>query len=223
MAGFALLNAVCGAIVIIMVVGLYRAKVTPRAVEIWLVQRSKAILMGICTLLVLIVMTQFGVVTGLLSLPSRFIDAVSLIVHEAGHYYLSWASPFVHALGGTLFEIGVPFGLAIYATLRGYYRFAALALIWVSAAAFSIAPYIASTTDLADQMRVGTNAQALADVHDWYRILGSTQSIDHAPFLAEIFASIGAGVGICACFLFAGLIGWNGPAGAKSAMSIGQD
>jgi len=58
------------------------------------------------------------------------IDQVNLVFHEAGHMFFSWFGRTIMILGGTLGELLVPAGVAVYFALRRETAGAAFAGFW---------------------------------------------------------------------------------------------
>jgi hypothetical protein len=59
-----------------------------------------------------------------------FIDHANLVFHEAGHMLFSWFGYTITILGGTLGELLVPLGVAVYFYFRGETAGAAFGSFW---------------------------------------------------------------------------------------------
>jgi len=59
-----------------------------------------------------------------------FLDHANLVFHEAGHMFFSWFGHTIMILGGTLGELLVPLGVAIYFGLRRETAGVAFASFW---------------------------------------------------------------------------------------------
>jgi hypothetical protein len=114
-----------------------------------------------------------------------FLDLVNLAFHEAGHLFFSPFGSTVHYLGGTLGQLLVPAGLAVYFVVRQRQPIgAAFCLWWSGESLINISVYMADARALALPLVGGGD-------HDWnelfYRfgLLGETSvarvsSIVHA-------------------------------------------
>jgi hypothetical protein len=90
-----------------------------------------------------------------------FLDLVNLAFHEAGHLFLAPFGQTMHFLGGTLGQLAVPAGLAVYFVLARREPFAAAACTWWFGENFvNIAVYMADARDLALPLVGGGD-------HDW--------------------------------------------------------
>jgi hypothetical protein len=90
-----------------------------------------------------------------------FLDLVNLAFHEAGHLFLSPFGETLHVLGGTLGQLVVPVGLAVYFLRARRDRFAAaVCLWWAGENLVHIATYMADARDLALPLVGGGE-------HDW--------------------------------------------------------
>jgi len=58
------------------------------------------------------------------------VDHVNLVFHEAGHMFFSWFGHTIMVLGGTLGELLVPLGVAVYFALRRETAGVAFASFW---------------------------------------------------------------------------------------------
>jgi len=90
-----------------------------------------------------------------------FLDLVNLAFHEAGHLFLAPFGETLHVLGGTLGQLGVPVGLAVYFLRVPRDRFAAAACVWWAGENLvHVAVYMADARDLALPLVGGGE-------HDW--------------------------------------------------------
>jgi hypothetical protein len=86
---------------------------------------------------------------------------VNLPFHEAGHLFLAPFGQTMHFLGGTLGQLAVPTGLAVYFLLKRREPFAAAACAWWLGENFAdISVYMADARDLALPLVGGGD-------HDW--------------------------------------------------------
>jgi|SRR5215207_109732 len=111
-----------------------------------------------------LVLAVYGVVC--LRHPGEFrlIDNVNLAIHETGHLVFAPFGEFVHALGGTLFQLLMPAAFVGYFLRRGDRHAASVALWWVGESCWNVAVYVADA-----------RAQLLPLVgggeHDWAYLL----------------------------------------------------
>jgi hypothetical protein len=113
-----------------------------------------------------------------------FPDFVNLMIHEAGHPAFSWGGHTLMLLGGTLGELIVPLGCAVYFFLqRQIYGFA-FSIFWF----FENFPYIG--TYMADAR---DNALPLVngDIGDWTLLFGQWGLMEYDRRIGHVFHVIG--------------------------------
>jgi len=114
-----------------------------------------------------------------------FISNVNLIFHEAGHAVLFFASPFLHALAGTLMEVGVPLIIAI-SFWRQRSRFeAGFALWWLSTALASAGWYVRDAQERQLPLITGDPAS-----HDWAFLLGQLGLLRYDDVLGNLLLTL---------------------------------
>ena len=123
-----------------------------------------------------------------------FLDLVNLAFHEAGHLFFTPFGSTVHYLGGTLGQLIVPGGLAVYFVLRQHQPLgAAFCCWWFGESLLNISIYMADARSLALPLVGGGD-------HDWnelffrFGLLGESSvsrvsSVVHA--LGVLFMLIG--------------------------------
>ena len=90
-----------------------------------------------------------------------FLDLVNLAFHEAGHLFLAPFGTTMHFLGGTLGQLAVPAGLAVYFVMKRREPFAAAACAWwLGENLADISVYMSDARDLALPLVGGGD-------HDW--------------------------------------------------------
>jgi len=90
-----------------------------------------------------------------------FLDLVNLAFHEAGHLFFSPFGTTMHFLGGTLGQLLVPAGLAVYFVKARQKPFAAAACAWwLGESLVNISVYMSDARDLALPLVGGGD-------HDW--------------------------------------------------------
>ena len=93
-----------------------------------------------------------------------FLDLINLYIHEAGHLFFSLFGQYLHALGGSLFQVLLPLALAVV-TFRQTRQHAAYPLFWVGESMVNVSPYIQD----APAMKLRLIASGLR--HDWNYLL----------------------------------------------------
>jgi hypothetical protein len=112
---------------------------------------------------------------------------LNLIFHEAGHALLFWASPLLHALGGTIGQLAMPLALVLAFGIKHRNLLdASLCLWWVGQSAADCAPYIADARALRLPLITGYTG-AEAEGHDWEFILGQLNLLTRDQAIAAAF------------------------------------
>ena len=215
----ALIHGGCAATVFAFALGIYRQKPQIGLIERRLASFGWPVQATILGLLILLFMSGLDMIEGKLNLPLYFVDLAGLIVHEAGHFYMSWAGRFVHAFGGTLFEIGVPAGLAAWFLVSGRKRLGALALSWLYVALTSVAAYAGDAQDL--QLPLLGASDLIEDKmagHDWHVMLSMLNLLDATELIADIIWSTGLVAGLASILLYS----WTLLAGRSGRSSWDQ-
>lgn len=100
----------------------------------------------------------------LIAMPDSgcFLDLVNLAFHESGHLFLAPFGSTMHYLGGTLGQLAVPAGLAVYFLLVGQASplGAAACAWWLGENLVNVSVYMADARDLALPLVGGGD-------HDW--------------------------------------------------------
>jgi hypothetical protein len=117
------------------------------------------------------------------SLP--LLGLVDLGFHELGHLLTYPFPDVVTALMGSVTQVAVPLGLALYFLfLRREPLGGSLCLAWAATSAHSVSVYIADA-----------NRQSLpllgAGLHDWAFVLGRFGALEHAPAIAASVNTLG--------------------------------
>jgi hypothetical protein len=108
------------------------------------------------------------------------ISYVDLGFHELGHLLLAWAPGLIPPLAGSVFQVAVPIGLALYFGLRREGYASALMLAWASTSAANVAVYVADAPTQALSL-LGNGR------HDWAWVFGQLGHMDWAaPFSAGV-------------------------------------
>lgn len=94
-----------------------------------------------------------------------FLDTADLIIHEAGHFFLTPFGELFHMLGGTLMQVALP-GLLVWHFLCHEYRFGVQAsLFWLGHNFLNISVYAADAQAQRLPLLGGGR-------HDWHYLLG---------------------------------------------------
>jgi hypothetical protein len=103
---------------------------------------------------------------------------VDLGFHELGHLLLAWAPGLVAPLAGSVVQVAVPLGLALYFAARRESYACALLLAWAATSAANVSVYIADAP-------FQTLALLGGGRHDWAWLLGSTGNMAQAALLSS--------------------------------------
>lgn len=99
-----------------------------------------------------------------------FLHLPNLVFHEAGHVLFMFFGRFMTVLGGSLFQVLVPIGLAV-AFLRQRNTFGAVVCTWWAGQNLTdVAPYIADSRALQLTL-IGGRTGAEVEGHDWEYLL----------------------------------------------------
>ena len=124
---------------------------------------------------------------------------VDLIFHEAGHVLFTPFGRYVSILGGSLFQILVPFFLMFAFLIKNKDGFAAsICLWWVGQSTMDLAPYIADARALRLPLLGGGTGADSPGFHDWENLLRPLGWLRHDTYIAGAFDTIGSGVIILA-------------------------
>lgn len=200
-----LLHGACAVTMIAMAFGVYRQKPDIRRAEAFLARQPLFPQVMYAMLLLVLLAGSLDLLRGQLALPVHFIDILCFLIHEGGHFLTSWAGKFVHAAGGTLFEVGVPAGLTIWALSRDCKRLAAFPLAVMSVALFGVAAYAGDALTL--ELDLFGSSNSIEDkmaTHDWYNMLSMLGALKAAPVISDLVWSMALVSGLAPL----GLLGW---------------
>ncbi|MDR2507197.1 MAG: hypothetical protein LBD67_04285 [Candidatus Accumulibacter sp.] len=109
---------------------------------------------------------------------ASFMHLILLPIHEAGHVVFTPLGEFMHVLGGSLFQVALPLGIAYAFQSRQADSFgAAICLWWGGASLVDLAPYIWDAIDQVLPLVGGGE-------HDWFYLLSRLGLLERAPVLA---------------------------------------
>ncbi len=116
----------------------------------------------------------------------HFIDAVNLIIHEAGHVVFMFFGEFLHILGGSIFQILLPSLFVFYFYRQQSYFSASLLVFWVGQNIINISVY-ASDAIKRELPLIGGDTSG----HDWHNILSTTGLLSYTETIGNIFYILG--------------------------------
>jgi hypothetical protein len=129
-----------------------------------------------------------------------FLDHANLVFHEAGHMFFSWFGRTIMILGGTLGELLVPLGVAIYFALRRETAGVAFSLFWFFENFLYIGTYMADAR--AEELPLVGMGDTLD--HDWNILFSQWGVLMHDQ---QIGATI-RGLGWCGMIATLGWLAW---------------
>jgi voltage-gated potassium channel Kch len=116
----------------------------------------------------------------------HIVNWINLVFHEAGHTLLFFFGDFVHVLGGTLFQIGIPLGIVFYYLRNREYFSAAIILMWVGQAFVDVSIYAGDAIRQELPLLGGENAE-----HDWFNMLSDLGILHHTNTVAFTLETMG--------------------------------
>jgi hypothetical protein len=123
-------------------------------------------------------------------LGGSVLHRVNLPFHEYGHLMFSPFGEFWMYLGGSLFQVLLPWFPLLYFMVWQRDNFAASLMLWWSGQnLLDVAPYIADAPQ-----RLLPLLTHDVDAHDWWNLLRMLDAVDAAPLLALLCFGFGAGV-----------------------------
>lgn len=127
-------------------------------------------------------------------------------IHEFGHLLLRPFGEFLHLLGGSLFQAGLPLAFGVIFLVRRRDPFAAAVMLWWSAVAvMDIAPYVYDAQ--APQHVLLTGRTGETGAHDFIDVLGDLGLLTRAQSVGYAVHRGGMAM-LGAAFLWAGWIVW---------------
>jgi len=116
---------------------------------------------------------------------------VHLVFHEAGHVLFSWFGDFMHVLGGSLFQVLVPFIWFVAARFWGKDAFAGALCLWLMGHSLvDVAPYINDARSL-QLMLLGGGTGREVEGHDWEYLLTALNLLHKDVYISRGVLSAG--------------------------------
>ena len=114
------------------------------------------------------------------------LDNLTLVVHEAGHFFFRFFGPFMMFAGGTILQLLLPLVLAGHFYVHDYRLGTQLGLLWFGQSCIDVSIYAGD----ARQRILPLLGDNLAG-HDWHNMLGMLGLLDAAPVLSAVFYGMG--------------------------------
>ncbi len=112
-------------------------------------------------------------------------DSASLLVHEAGHFFFRPFGWTLYLLGGSLFQLLLPFLFAA-GFLRAVYRPGVqIALAWLGQNALNVSTYAADARERALPLITGDVAS-----HDWWQLLRAADLLAYDDVIGHAFLAL---------------------------------
>jgi len=109
----------------------------------------------------------------------NFMHAILLPIHEAGHIVFSPFGAFMTTLGGSLFQVALPFGIAVAFYVKQREPFgAAVCLWWTGTSLVDLSAYVWDA--LHPQLILTSGTTGENGEHDWVAILGDIGQLKNA-------------------------------------------
>lgn len=139
----------------------------------------------------------FALVLGLYFLwvaydPSQgsVLDLINLPIHEAGHLIFSPLGEFMMVVGGSLFQVIMPFLFVLYFWRREDYYSASIVLFWVGQSVLNVYVYANDAVVMQLVLITGFTGSE-GSFHDWNYLLTRTGLIDSTKTIANLIRLFG--------------------------------
>jgi len=118
--------------------------------------------------------------------PWILLDAMNLVIHEAGHIVFMIFGKFIEILGGSLLQIIVPISFVVYFLLKEEYPGVFFSIFWLGDSVINVATYMAD----ARVRQLPLIADGL--IHDWNWLFTEMNILSKAETIGSIFFYCGA-------------------------------
>ena len=136
-----------------------------------------------------------------------FMHNILLPIHEAGHIFFIPFGEFMTILGGSLFQVGLPFGIAVAFVVANRDNFgAAIGLWWSGASVIDLSPYIYDSLHPQIIMLGGHTGED--GPHDWIYLLNTFGQLANAQRWGSFAHVLGTG-GVLAGLCWGGFVLWR--------------
>lgn len=136
-----------------------------------------------------------------------FMHGILLTIHEAGHILFMPFGEFVTIVGGSLFQLALPFGIGVAFVVVNRDNFgAALGLWWTSVSLLDLSPYIYDS--LHPQLIMLGGHTGEDGPHDWIYLLNSVGQIYNAQHWGAFVHGLGS-VLVLAALVWAAAVIWR--------------
>jgi len=109
-----------------------------------------------------------------------YLDAVHMVIHEAGHPLFSYLGETPMVWGGTILQLSVPAGLAMAFAWRGHTYGTVFCSFMFFNSLYGVATYMADARDRAlPLVTLGAESDDPDIVHDWNYIFGHLGLLEH--------------------------------------------
>lgn len=125
----------------------------------------------------------YGVICARSVEEGSFLDRVDLIAHEAGHLLFGYLGEFMLVIGGTIGQLLVPVGIAIYFIVREEFFSSTVALFWVGQNLLNISVYV---KDAAAMELPLVNIGGGEGIHDWNWLLLKCNLLRHDQLIGTV-------------------------------------
>lgn len=122
-----------------------------------------------------------------------FMHNILLPIHEAGHVFFMPFGEFMGILGGSFFQIALPFGIGVAFAVKNRDNFgAAICLWWLGCSLLDLAPYIFDA--LQPQLMLLGGHTGADGPHDWIYLLDRFSQLHRAHGWGAFVHKLGASV-----------------------------
>lgn len=128
-------------------------------------------------------------------LASSFMHNINLVFHEAGHVLFRLFGEFMTVLGGSLFQLIIPFVIFFTLAFQNFDNLgASIGLWWFGQSLLDLSPYIGDARALQLMLITGGTGADMPGTHDWEFILKETGLIKKDLVIANIAQLSGKGL-----------------------------